>query len=262
LMKMLLIGLGKHEGARVYHRAFEDYAFDQIVCSVARRVIDRGRILAGLAIVENAYDETGLIRGIQPDEFEEQEKELLAVAKRWLPRLPFESADLLLVDEIGKEISGSGLDTNVVRRKEQMHQAGPDELPKIKRIIVRGLSEKTQGNATGLGLCEFCLTRAVKAMDAHTTWVNVITSGNPAAGMIPPHYETDREVLRAAFGTVGLVESSKAKLLWIHNTLDVAEVECSEVYLEAVHKRPDLNIVSPLRPFPWDALGNLPSSLH
>jgi len=185
LMKMLLIGLGKHEGARIYHRAFEDFSFDHIVGSVGRRVIEKGRVLAGLGVVENAYDETALIRGVLPHEFEEQEKQLLTLAQGWLPRLPFDRADILLIDQIGKEISGSGLDTNVVGRKEHEHCAGPNEFPKVKRIIVRSLTEQAHGNATGLGLCEFCLTRAVKAMNSHSTWINVMTAGNPAAGMIP-----------------------------------------------------------------------------
>jgi hypothetical protein len=118
LLKMMLIGLGKHEGAKIYHRAFQDYSFDQIVRSVARRVMDKGRILAGLALVENAYEETALIEALRPPELEARERELLALAQRWMPRLPFDRADLLLIDEIGKEISGCGLDTNVVGRKQ------------------------------------------------------------------------------------------------------------------------------------------------
>lgn len=258
LMKMMLIGLGKHAGAHVYHRAFADYSFDQIVRSAARRVIEKGRVLAGLGIVENAYDETALIRAVLPHELEAQEKELLALAYRWLPRLPFDHADILLLDEIGKEISGCGMDSNVVGRKMQLHQAAPEEFPKIKRIIVRGLTEQTHGNATGLGYSEFCLTRAVQAMDTRTTWINVNTAGNPAVGMIPPHYDTDQETLTVALGTVGLVEPPHAKLLWIRNTLDVVEVECSEAYLEAARQRSDLEVLEEPRPMPLDAAGNLP----
>jgi hypothetical protein len=261
LMKMLLIGLGKHNGARVYHRAFEDYSFDHIVRSVARRVIDKGRILAGLGMVENAYDETALIRGVLLDDFEAQDTALLALSQRWLPRLPFDHADILLLDEIGKEISGSGMDTNVVGRKQHDHKAGVDEFPKIKRIVVRSLTEATHGNATGLGLCEFCATRVVKDMNPQTTWVNVLTAGNPTAGMIPPYFDTDRETLEMALGTIGLVEPARAKIVWIRNTLDLAEVECSEAYLEAVSGRKDLQLLRKLRPLPFDAAGNLPSSI-
>jgi hypothetical protein len=262
LMKMMLIGLGKREGAGIYHRAFADLSFDRIVRSVARHVMDQGHVLGGLGIVENAHDETALLRGVLPHEMEEREKELLALARRWLPRLPFEEADILLVDEIGKEISGCGMDTNVIGRKAFVHQAAPDEMPKIKRIIVRGLTEQTHGNATGIGYAEFCLTRAATAMDRRSTWINVTTSGFPAIGMIPPHYDTDREVLQTALGTIGLVEPPHAKLLWIHNTLDVVELECSEAYLETAHQRRGLEVLGKPRPMPFDAEGNLPVTLR
>jgi hypothetical protein len=261
LMKMMLVGLGKHEGAAVYHRAFADVSFDQIVRSVALRVIEKGRVLGGLGIVENAYDETALLRAALPHEMEELETQLLALARRSLPRLPFDHADILLVDEIGKEISGSGMDTNVIGRKALIHQAAAHESPKIKRIVVRGLTEQTRGNATGIGYAEFCLTRAVKAMDTRSTWINVTTSGHPAAGMIPPHYDTDRDALQVALGTIGLIEPARAKLLWIRNTLDVVDVECSEAYLDAARQRPDLAVQSELSPLPFDAAGYLPPTL-
>jgi hypothetical protein len=215
-----------------------------------------------LGIVENAYDETALIRGVLPHEIEEQEKQLLILAQRWMPRLPFDHADVLLIDEIGKEISGSGMDTNIVGRKHYEHDPAPDEYPKIKRIVIRGLSEQTHGNATGLGLSEFCLTRVVKVMDTRATWINVITAGNPAGGMVPPHFDTDRETLQVALGTVGLVEPSRAKLLWIHNTLEVVEVECSEAYLEAAAQLTNLEISVAPRPLPFDDSGNLPLSFR
>ena len=259
LMKMMLIGLGKHEGAKVYHRAFADFSLDQIARSVAQRVIEKGRVLGGLGIVENAYDETALIRGVLPQELEDAEKQMLALARRWLPRLPFDHADILLVDEIGKEISGCGMDTNVVGRKMYIHEAGPEEFPKVKRIIVRGLTEQTHGNASGIGYSEFCLTRVVKAMDMKTTWINVITAGYPAVAMIPPHFDTDREVIQIALGTIGLVEPANAKLQWIRNTLHIEEAECSEAYLEAARQRPGLEILSDPRALPFDAEGNLPA---
>lgn len=261
LMKMMLIGLGKHEGAKVYHRAFADLSFDRIARSVSQRVIERGRVLGGLGIVENAYEDTALLRGVLPQELEDAEKQLLTLARRWLPRLPFDHADILLVDEIGKEISGCGMDTNVVGRKMQLHRAGPEEFPKIKRIITRGLTEQTHGNATGIGYSAFCLTRVVKAMDTNATWINVITAGYPAAGMIPPHYDTDREVIQVALGTIGLVEPAHAKLLWIRNTLDVVEVECSEAYRDAARQRPDLEMLTDPRALPFDDAGNLPAHL-
>lgn len=257
LMKMLLIGLGKHEGAKIYHRAFVDFSFDQIVRSVGRRVIEQGRILAGLGIVENAYDETGLIRAVLPQELEAQDKELLALAGKWLPRLPFDHADLLLVDEIGKEISGCGMDTNVIGRKRYEHWTEEHEFPKVKKIAIRSLTEQTHGNATGLGKSEYCLTRVVEAMDKRVTYINVATACYPQVAMIPPHYDTDRELLDVALATVGLVEPPQVKLLWIRNTLRVEEVECGEAFLPLARGRSDLEILTEPRELEFDAQGML-----
>ena len=261
LMKMLLIGLGKHEGAKIYHRAFVDYSFDQIVRSVGRRVIEKGRILAGLGIVENAYDQTGLIRAVLPHELEAQDKELLALAGKWLPRLPFDHADLLLVDEIGKEISGCGMDTNVIGRKRYEHWTEAHEFPKVKKIVIRSLTEQTHGNATGLGKSEYCLTRVVTAMDKRVTYINVATACYPQVAMIPPHYDTDRELLDVALATVGLVEPPHVKLLWIQNTLRVEEVECGEAFLPLAQGRSDLEILTEARALPFDTHGLLPRTM-
>ncbi|MCL6505395.1 MAG: nickel-dependent lactate racemase [Bryobacteraceae bacterium] len=262
LMKMMLIGLGKHQGALVYHAAIQDYSFDQIVRSVARQVLARCKILAGLAIIENGYDETALIAGVPPEEIEAREKELLVLARRWMPRLPFQRVDVLLIDEIGKNISGAGMDTNVVGRKYDDHKAREDEWPKVRRIVVRGLTEATHGNASGIGIAEFCTTRAIQQTDLHATRVNCITSGHISACMLPVNFDTDREILDAALPTIGLTPPPQAKLLWIHNTLDLAEVECSAAYLNEARERSDLEILTGLRPLPFDAQGNLPLSVH
>ena len=258
LMKMMLIGLGKHDGAKVYHRAIRDYDFGQIIRSVGREVLANCNIIAGLGIVENSYDETAMLSAVGPEELEEREKELLVLAKRWLPRLPFETVDILLVDEMGKNISGTGMDTNVIGRKFGWHSAGPGETPKIGNICVRSLTHETHGNAVGMGMVEFALTRAIEQMDVDVTRINSLTGGGAAAAMIPIHYETDREVLDAAFPLIGLTPPAQAKLMWIRNTLDVAELECSAMYLDEARERDDLEIVIEPRPLPFDRRGMLP----
>ena len=230
--------------------------------SVAAQVLANCHIVAGLAIIENAYDQTAKIEAVRPEEFEEREKELLLLARKWMPRLPFRMVDILFIDEIGKNISGAGMDTNVVGRKFQMHAAAPDEYPKVKRIVVRGLSEETGGNASGIGMVEFCTTRTLRKMNLEFTRINCLTSGHVAAAMIPVDFETDREILDEALPTIGLTEPPDAKILWIHNTLDVAEVECSQVFLSEVRERDDLEVISELRELPFDAQGNLPRSVH
>jgi hypothetical protein len=259
LMKMMLIGLGKHEGAKIYHRAIQDYSFSQIVRSVAGRVLESCRIAAGLAIVENGYDETAVIAAVAPREFESGEKELLVLAKKLMPRLPFDHVDLLVLDEIGKNISGTGMDTNVIGRKFQVHRAAQNELPKVKRIVVRALTEATHGNASGIGLAEFCTRRAIEQTNIEATRINCLTAGHISAAMMPLDFPTDRAAIEAALPTLGMVEPDAAKLVWIRNTLDLREVECSTAYLDQARGRSDLEILSDPRPLPFDASGNLPA---
>lgn len=259
LMKMLLIGLGKCEGATIYHRAIQDFSFDQIVRSVAAEVIKKCHILAGLAIVENAYDQTALIEGVLPEQFDEREPQLLVLARKWLPRLPFPEVDVLVIDRIGKNISGVGFDANVAGRKFNDHRAVEGETPKVKRICLRGLTPETHGNAIGIGLAEFCRSQLLRETDIQATRLNVLTSGHVSAAMPPLDYETDREMLDAALGTIGLVEPSRARLIWIANTLELAEVECSAAYLDDLGDRADLEILTEPRDLPLDAAGNLPA---
>jgi hypothetical protein len=258
LMKMMLIGLGKHEGAKIYHRAILNHSFGQIVRSVAREVLAKCRIVAGLGIVENAYDQTAKIQAALPHECEEREKELLVLAKQSMPRLPFKVADILLLDQIGKNISGAGMDTNVVGRKFIDHAPAENEWPKVKRIIIRDLTEATHGNACGIGMAEFCRSRCIEKMDAKITRINCLTGGHPTGAMLPLDYPSDRECLDAALPTIGLTEPPHARLMWVHNTLDVAEVECSVAYLKEARERKDLEIVKDPRPMPFDTAGNLP----
>lgn len=258
LVKMMLVGLGNHDGALVYHRAIQDHSFAHVVRTVAHEVLARGHIAGGLAIVENACDETALVAAVPPAQLEARDQQLLVEAIRQMPKLPFGEVDLVIVDEIGKDISGVGMDTNVLGRK--ISPAGRTrEAPLVKRIVVRGLTEHTHGNATGIGLADLCTTRTVEQIDAAATYVNCLTSGYPEGAKIPIHFRTDREVIAAALGMIGLREPAQARLLWIRNTLDLAEVECSAAYLPQVRERDDLEALCEPRPLPFDADDNLPS---
>ncbi len=257
LMKMMLIGLGKHEGALVYHRVIMNYSFDQIVRSVAREVISRCNILAGLAILENAEEQTAEIVGVEPLAIEQEEPKLLRRMKSYMPRLPFDHAQLLIVDRIGKDLSGTGMDTNVIGRKFNDHAAIGEEKPKIHLIYVRGLTEATHGNASGIGIAELCHRNVIQAMDVHKTRVNCITAGHITAGMIPLDYPTDREALSVAISQMGWIEPVAAPILWIPNTLRLGEVECSEVYWEEAKKRSEWTLLSEPTELTWDTHGNL-----
>ena len=255
LMKMLLIGLGKHQGAIVYHRAIMDYNFGQIIRSVANKVLEECKILGGLAIVENAFDETALIEAVASEEFQQREKKLLLTARGWLPKLPFTNVDVLVVDEIGKDISGTGIDTNVVGRKDE--EDGWQH-PDVRRIVVRSLSEGTHGNATGIGLVDFVTQRVIDSIDLEATWVNCLTGGHVEVAKLPIYRATDRETLNSALTQIGLIEPSDARMLWIRNTKKLAELECSAPYLEEARSRDDLEILSDLHPLPFNEQGNLP----
>lgn len=257
LLKMLLIGLGNCEGARTYHRAIQDFSFDRIIRSVAGEVLARCHVLAGVAVVENAYDQPARIEAVAPEQFVARETELLTLAKRLLPRLPFPQIDVLLIDRIGKDISGTGMDPNVVGRKFNDHKAVDDEWPKVRRIAVRGLSEASHGNAIGLGMAEFCRSRALEQIDVAATRLNGLVSGHVSAVMTPLDYNTDREMLTAALSTIGLAEPPQAKLLWIADTLHLGEVECSAAYLEEARGRDDLEVLTSPRDLPFDVAGNL-----
>lgn len=232
LHKMMFIGLGKHDGAKVYHRAIMEYSFDEIIRTVSAEVLEKCNILCGLAIVENAYDETGRIVAVRPEEFYPREVELLRLASAWLPRLPLKKVDLLIVDRIGKDISGSGMDTNVVGRKFDDHNATPQDAIACTRILVRRLSENTHGNATGIGIAEFTTQACVDQIDRDATNTNAVTGEHPESGMIPLVYATDRAAIDAALQTIGLVEPPNASVVHIRDTLHLAEFEVSEACLE------------------------------
>lgn len=259
LHKMMLIGLGKHNGAKIYHRAIMDYSWIEIVRSVADAVIRNCKVIAGLGIVENAYDETGLIAAVAPEEFFQREKELLVLAKQWLPRLPFRQVHLLIIDEIGKNISGTGMDTNVIGRKYNDHRATDRDDTSVRTIFVRGLTEATHGNACGIGIAEFTNTRTVDSIDRRITAINSITGGHAPAAAIPIWYDTDREVVENALTTIGLATSERAKVIQIPDTLHLAEVLVSEAYLPEIQQRPDLEIISEPQDLQFDAAGNLSS---
>ena len=232
LHKMMFIGLGKRNGARVYHQAIMDYSFGEIIRTVAGEVLKKCKILCGLAIVENAYDETGRIEAVAPDQFYEREVELLKIAYSCLPRLPVKQIDLLIVDRIGKDISGTGMDTNVVGRKFNDHESTPKDDVQCKRIFVRGLTPKSQGNAAGIGLAEFTTQACVDQIDRDATNTNAITGEHPEAAMIPLVYPTERAAIDAALQTIGLVKPANARIVRIIDTLHLADMSISEACLD------------------------------
>ncbi len=258
LLKMMMIGLGKHAGALTYHRILLERPFDQVVRSVGRTVLARAPIAFGLGIVENAYDETARLQGLRPTEFEPREEELLTLARRWMASLPYHQADLLVIDEIGKNISGSGMDTNIVGRKRAFRtDKAPENQPVMRLIFVRGLTDKTHGNASGIGLADFTTTRLVRSMNYQATVINCLTAGYPEGATLPVHFDTDRQVLDAALAIIGTRTPEQGRVIHVRNTLDLEEVEISEPCL--AEPNPATRFAVEGRPYPlaFDAEGNL-----
>lgn len=259
LHKMMLIGLGKHRGACIYHKAIKDFSFGEIIHAVAEVVLRKCRVLAGLAIIENASDETALIEAVAPTDFFERERALLKQARAWLPRLPVADVDLLIVDEIGKNISGTGMDTNVVGRKYNDHAATELDDARCRRIYIRSLTEATHGNACGLGLAEFTNRRTVEQVDHAYTKVNCITAGHPTAGMIPLVYETDQEAISDALQTIGLTAPENARVVHIQNTLQLHDVYVSEACLAEVRTASHIHVEGEPAAMAFDGEANLRS---
>lgn len=254
LTKMLMIGLGKHKGASLYHQVFPiyDYCLDKLAPTIVPMVIERMPITLGLAIVEDAFEHTSLIEAIAPHEILTTEPKLLEIAKSRMPRLPFDTADLLIIDRIGKEISGTGMDTNVIGRKSNDNCAAPDEYPKIREIYVRSLTEKSAGNASGIGIAEYCHRRVVEAMDAEITRINCVTSAHVTAGATPLSFPSDRAVFDAVVSQIGRDRVAGLKWMWISDTLNVSDLACSRSYLDEAQLRDDLEILTDPRPLDFD----------
>ncbi len=256
LMKMMVIGLGKQHGANLYHRAFFQYGFEQVITAVGGFILDSGKIAFGLGLIENAYEDTAKAVAMAASQLLQTERELLVEAKALMGRLPFDELDLLIVDWVGKNISGTGMDTNVIGRMMQNFEPEPAK-PAILRIFARDLTEESDGNATGIGLADFTTTRLVEAIDRPATYMNGITALGPQKSKIPFYYDTDREAMEVALHTIGLTEPEMARVIRIESTLRLTELDISEVLLEDAKLHSRLKVSGKTKPFAFDATGNL-----
>lgn len=260
LMKMMAIGMGKHKGCLEVHKQTVHYGYREVIPEIGKIILERLPILFGVGVVENIFDETAIIRAILPSRFLEEEKKLLSEAKRLMARLPFDKIDVLIVDEIGKNISGTGIDTNVIGRIMFIGEREPEH-PKITRIVVLDLTEESHGNAVGIGLADFTTQRLIKKIDHLATSTNAITAMTPEKGRIPVTLGTDKEAVEAALNTIGAIEPEKARLVHIKNTLKMGELDVSEAFLDEVRGREDLKIIKELSSLSFDSEGNLQSLL-
>jgi hypothetical protein len=254
LFKMMAIGLGKQHGAENYHRAGQHYSYAEIFPLVGRTVLDTGHVLFGLGIVQNGYGETAAVKALLPRDFESGEKALLKDAKAWMPRLPFEAIDLLIVDEMGKNINGAGMDPHVIGRPTIQKPAGK---PTIRHLFVRGLTPESEGNAIGIGFADLTTWRLVKQIDYAAMYMNGITSSDTHDSKIPMAFDTDREAIQTALHMNGLTPPAQARVVRIKNTLRLTELECSEALLAEVTAQDRLTPLTDPAPVRFDGLENL-----
>ena len=256
LMKMMVIGLGKQQGANLYHRAFFQYGFEQVITAVGGLILDTGKIAFGLGLIENAHEDTAKAVAVPAAQLLQTERELLVEAKSLMGRLPFDELDLLIIDWTGKNISGTGMDTNVIGRMMQNFEPEPAK-PAILRIFVRDITEESDGNATGIGLADFTTTRLVDKIDRHATYMNGITALGPQKSKIPFYYDTDSEAIAVALDTIGLTEPEDARVIRIESTLRLTELDISKVLLEDAKLHSGLEVIGETKPLPFDDAGNL-----
>ncbi len=256
LFKMMAIGLGKHQGAKQYHAAMVKHTYEKVITTVGREMLAKARIGFGLGIVENGYDETACIEAFNAADLEAGERRLLKDARKWMARLPFSDLDVLVVEEVGKNISGAGMDPNVIGRTLHTFENFPRD-PRILRIVALDLTEVTMGNATGIGNADFTTKLLAGKIDWRKTSINVLTSSAPNAAMLPLTFETDQVAVESALGCIGLTPPEQARLVHVKNTLMLGEMECSESLLSEIRQSPNLEIIGEAHPLAFDAAGRI-----
>ena len=254
--KMMAIGLGKWEGARRYHMWAVRLGLENVIRQVGRVMLETGRMLGGLAILEDANHSTAEVRALGAGNMVAGEEGLLERVKRWKADIPFEEVDLLIVDEIGKNISGSGMDTKVINRSSLGRNCWP-RLPRIERIYARSLTPHGGGNAVGIGLCDIIHDNLFDAVDFEKTWINSFTASSTVGCMCPPHFPTDRECIERILATCGRADIAECSVVWIRNTMELGHMLVSENLFEELRSDPTVAALGVAEPFPFDAAGQI-----
>ena len=253
LLKMITIGLGKQFGAEICHADSFKY-MEKNVTSIAREALKQCKIIFGLALVENAYDETMRIEAIPAEKFFDEEPALLEVAKSNMASILFKEFDVLIVDEVGKNISGSGMDPNITGSFPTPYKTGGA----IKqRIVVLDISEESHGNGTGLGAADFTVQRAFDKMDFEMTYPNALTAVVTLNAKLPITLANDMLAIKAAIQTCSGIDCNNARIVRIKNTLELGEILISEGLLEEAKINPRIEVLEEPVELPFDENGNL-----
>ena len=254
VVKMIVIGMGKIQGATHMHAHGMDL-FPELLPRVAAFLMERTSILFGIGVVENAYDRTAIVEALLPDALVKREVELQAKAKSLMGRLYFSDIDILLIDRMGKEISGAGFDPNITGRNHR-GVTGFDD-PKVQKIVVLDLTKMTNGNATGLGLADVITRKLYDAIDYPSTYANVITSAYLDGALIPIAMPTDQQAVQLAIKTLVRVKQGQARIVRIRDTLSIDKISVSEPMLTEVKQHPDMSIIGEPAPFDFAPDGTL-----
>lgn len=254
--KMLAIGVGKWVGASDCHRRFVDRGYEEVIREVGDALWSRLPIAGAIGLVENGHDRTVKLGGIRPEAHEADEMALLAYAKEVFGYLPTDRLDILVIDELGKNISGAGMDPNVTGTDcAKVHR--PPDVPFIQRILVRSITPESHGNASGIGMADFALRRCVDAVDWQATAINVVVAAAPESGRCPLVCATDREMLEAACMTTGSTPAKDLRVMQIRSTLHVDDLLVSEALWDELSHHPRCTLVGEPEPLGFDEDGFL-----
>ncbi len=256
LTKMVVIGAGKQKGAETCHNL--GYGLmERNLTALGHATIASGKILFGVGLIENAYHETSRVEVLPAAEIEAREPLLLAEARKLMPTVPIHNLDVLVIDEVGKNISGTGFDTNVVGRYPTADVALTPRDPRITRIAVLDITDVSEGNGTGLGLADFTTERVFRKFNFVETYCNLLTSTTTAAARIPMVLRNDRQAIQAAVKTCLIGDPRRVRLARIKNTLSVGRVLISENLVEEARARPGTRVLGGAADMVFDAEGNL-----
>lgn len=255
LLKMLTIGLGKREGAEQVHKLGLP-GLRAMLPEVGAFLLANTKVALGVAILENAREHTAKVVAVEPEDLLRVEPELLDASRELMGRLPFDQLDVLIVGELGKNYSGTGMDPNVIGR--QRIETMPDlPRPVITRLAVLDLSDETRGNANGIGLADLTTNRLIRKIDPKPTWVNNLTSNFLTRARVPLAMPTDRDVISTCLDTCWRIDRAQARMVLIPNTLELTDIWVTPALSAEVETHPELSFASDFRPIPFDDSGEL-----
>ncbi len=253
ILKMAVIGMGKQRGAEQVHLdGF--YELGQMLPIIAKKIFEECNILGAVALAENAFDQTFLIEGMLGEEIFEKEPPVLVKSKERLGKIYFDKIDVLVVDRIGKDISGDGMDPNITGRFAVPYIKGDIE---VQRIAVLDLTEETHGNCNGIGLADVTTKRLVDKVDVDCTYPNVWTSTVICTPKIPLFTHTDQACVQVALKTCNYIDREHPRIVHIRDTMNIEEIYISEAMLEEAKQNPNVEILSEPEDWGFDEEGNL-----